>query len=98
MTDPIADYLTRIRNGLQAKKISVDIPETTLKRDISRILLREKFIPAIFVFGTASRGSSVSISSTLLKVEALLMTCRESPVRDGASTIRWIAYPAYSVA
>jgi len=44
MTDPIADYLTRIRNGLQAKKISVDIPETTLKRDISRILLREKFI------------------------------------------------------
>lgn len=44
MTDPIADYLTRIRNALQAKKPTVDIPESNIKRDISRILMRERFI------------------------------------------------------
>jgi len=44
MTDPIADYLTRIRNAIQAGHTSVDIPESRIKREISRVLLRERFI------------------------------------------------------
>ena len=44
MTDPIADMLTRIRNGCQAKKRSVDIPSSGFKKAVAEALLREKFI------------------------------------------------------
>ena len=43
-TDPIADYLTRIRNGIGAKHKRIDVPASGLKREISRILAEKKFI------------------------------------------------------
>jgi small subunit ribosomal protein S8 len=44
MTDPIADMLTRIRNGMKAEKKWVDIPSSKLKRELARILAEENFI------------------------------------------------------
>ncbi len=44
MTDPIADMLTRIRNGLQAHHSDVLIPLSTLKRSIAGILKEEGYI------------------------------------------------------
>jgi small subunit ribosomal protein S8 len=44
MTDPIADMLTRIRNGYKAKFRKVDIPASNLKKEIARILLEEMYI------------------------------------------------------
>ena len=44
MTDPIADMLTRIRNGSKAKKVAVDVPASNIKRSIANILLEEKFL------------------------------------------------------
>ena len=44
MTDPIADMLTRIRNGSQARHEQVDIPASKLKEEIARLLKREGFI------------------------------------------------------
>ena len=44
MTDPIADYLTRIRNALKAKYTKVDIPFSGLKEEITKILLEHKYI------------------------------------------------------
>ncbi|MFQ6614533.1 MAG: 30S ribosomal protein S8 [Fidelibacterota bacterium] len=44
MTDPIADFLTRIRNGLKANKRWVDIPASKLKKRIAFILREEKYI------------------------------------------------------
>lgn len=44
MTDPIADYLTRIRNAIHAAHESVDIPSSRLKREMSRILKEEGYI------------------------------------------------------
>lgn len=44
MTDPVADLLTRIRNGAQAKKPAVDVPASNLKREITRILKEHGFI------------------------------------------------------
>ena len=44
MTDPIADMLTRVRNGNDAKHNSVDIPASNMKKEISQILLDEGFI------------------------------------------------------
>ncbi|MEA2030650.1 MAG: 30S ribosomal protein S8 [candidate division Zixibacteria bacterium] len=44
MTDPVADLLTRIRNGSKAQKNAVDIPASNLKRDIVRILKEHNFV------------------------------------------------------
>ena len=44
MTDPIADMLTRIRNGMKAEKKWVDVPASKLKIELARILSEEHFI------------------------------------------------------
>ena len=44
MTDPIADFLTRIRNGLQADHDAVDIPASTLKAEMARVLREQGYI------------------------------------------------------
>ncbi len=44
MTDPIADMLTRIRNGLQAEKLSVRVPSSRVKRAIAQVLKDEGYI------------------------------------------------------
>ena len=44
MTDPIADMLTRVRNGLQARHKKVDIPASKLKIEVARILKEEGYI------------------------------------------------------
>jgi small subunit ribosomal protein S8 len=44
VTDPIADMLTCIRNAGQAKHKKVDFPASRVKEEITRLLLREKYI------------------------------------------------------
>ena len=44
MTDPIADLLTRIRNGIQAAKDVVEVPNSKLKVEIARILAEQGYI------------------------------------------------------
>lgn len=44
MTDPIADMLTRIRNGIQSRHDRVEMPASKLKVEIARILKSEGFI------------------------------------------------------
>ncbi len=44
MTDPVADMLTRLRNGVRAKLSKVDIPFSKLKGEIARILKDEGYI------------------------------------------------------
>ena len=48
MTDPVADYLTRIRNGQARLKKFVDIPCSNLKKRISYILKEEHFVRDYF--------------------------------------------------
>lgn len=43
-TDPIADYLTRLRNAILARKKVVEIPASGLKKDITRILYDKGYI------------------------------------------------------
>jgi small subunit ribosomal protein S8 len=47
MTDPIADFLARIRNGIQARKINVDCPRSNLKLRIAEILKEEGYVDAV---------------------------------------------------
>lgn len=44
MTDSIADYLTRLRNAIQAKHRVVEIPASNLKKDITKILFEKGYI------------------------------------------------------
>ncbi|MGI6219331.1 MAG: 30S ribosomal protein S8 [Bacteroidaceae bacterium] len=44
MTDPIADYLTRLRNAIAAKHRVVEIPASNLKKEITKILLEKGYI------------------------------------------------------
>lgn len=44
VTDPIADYLTRIRNAVMAKHKVVDIPASNLKMEITKILKEKGYI------------------------------------------------------
>jgi small subunit ribosomal protein S8 len=44
MTDPIADFLTRIRNGITAAHETVEIPSSNLKREMARILKEQGYI------------------------------------------------------
>ena len=44
MTDPIADMLTRIRNGCKAKQKKVDVPASNVKRELARLLEENHFI------------------------------------------------------
>jgi len=44
VTDPISDFLTRIRNASRAKKLRVDIPASKMKKNLAEILKKQKFI------------------------------------------------------
>ena len=44
MTDPIADFLTRVRNAIHAAHETVEIPDSKLKAELARILAEQGYI------------------------------------------------------
>ena len=61
-TDPIADFLTAIRNANQAKKVDVTVPSSKLKIEISRILKQEGYITE---YATREDGKQGLLTVTL---------------------------------
>ena len=57
MTDPIADMLTRIRNGIQAGQRKVDIPASNTKRSIAEVLKEQGYIQKIDEIADQSQGT-----------------------------------------
>lgn len=57
MTDPIADFLTRIRNAVMAGKDRVDVPASRLKLEITKILKEEGFIRTFKVLEEGPQGT-----------------------------------------
>ncbi len=78
VTDPIADMLTRIRNGVSAKHDSVSMPASKVKVAIARVLKEEGFIRD---FELGSEGSR-----SVLKVQ-LSYTGRKEPVLSGIKRV-----------
>lgn len=62
MTDPIADMLTRIRNGQKARKVSVSMPASTAKIAVARVLKDEGYITD---FSEDGEGAQKSLSVEL---------------------------------
>lgn len=61
MTDPIADMLTRIRNGLGAQHETVEVPSSKIKIEIARILKQEGYITDYTVTGDTAKEKVITI-------------------------------------
>ena len=62
MTDPIADMLTRIRNGQKARKVTVTMPSSNAKVSLANVLKNEGYITD---FSTSSEGVKAELSVDL---------------------------------
>ncbi len=62
MTDPIADMLTRIRNGQGARKVSVAMPASKAKEAVAKVLKDEGYIAD---FATAGEGAEAELTVEL---------------------------------
>ena len=56
VSDPIADFLTGVRNAVRAKRRKVDVPATRFKTEIARVLLRERYINNFKVIEDSKQG------------------------------------------
>ena len=56
MTDPVADMLTRIRNGQMAEKLGVTMPSSKLKESIAQVLKDEGYIESFVVRKDGSKA------------------------------------------
>ena len=66
MTDPIADYLTRLRNAIQAKHRVVEVPASNLKKDITKILFDQGYILNYKFEEDGAQGTIKTVSYTHL--------------------------------
>ena len=77
VTDPIADFLTRIRNASNARKPRVDIPSSNMKRSLAEILKSQSFIKDYSIVKDKKQD--------ILRVE--LKYVNESPAINGLKRI-----------
>jgi small subunit ribosomal protein S8 len=65
MTDPVADFLTRLRNAAKAQHHDVTIPSSRLKRELARILKEEGYIDGFELVPPGEGRPSEAITVTL---------------------------------
>lgn len=82
LTDPIADYLTRIRNGLSSGLATVDVPSSKLKVEISRILTEQGYIGG-FEKQPAEVGDKITVQLKYTKDHQPVITGIERVSRPG---------------
>jgi|SRR5689334_16370609 len=56
VSDPVADFLTSVRNAIGAKHRKVDVPSSRMKTEIAKVLLRERFINNFKVIEDTRQG------------------------------------------
>lgn len=76
MSDPIADFLTRVRNAIHANKKSVDIPSSKLKEAISEILKKSAFIEDFKILETEKKLKMLSIKLKYSDGESIIIGLR----------------------
>ncbi len=72
-TDPISDYLTRIRNAQKAKKKSVEVPASKLKVKITEILNKQGFVGEFNVVDTATKQGNIVIKLKYINGDAVIL-------------------------
>ena len=80
MTDPIADYLTRLRNAIKANHRVVEVPASNLKKEITKILFEKGYI-LNYKFDEEAKPQSIKIAlkyHPVTKVSAITNLTRVS--------------------
>jgi small subunit ribosomal protein S8 len=72
-TDPISDFLTRLRNAQRAKKKSVDVPASKLKVNIAEIMKNQGFITDYEVVETANKQGNINIKLKYRNNEGVIL-------------------------
>src|SRR5438477_11442295 len=72
-TDPISDYLTRVRNAITAKKKRVEIPSSNMKKRMSEILLNHSFIEDFKILDTPDRQGKIVLTLKYFKDESVIL-------------------------
>jgi small subunit ribosomal protein S8 len=72
-TDPISDYLTRIRNAVNARKKTVEIPASTMKKKITELLLKYSFISDFKIVETSNKQGSIIIKLKYYNDESVIL-------------------------
>ncbi|MEO8149092.1 MAG: 30S ribosomal protein S8 [Bacteroidia bacterium] len=62
MTDPIADYLTRVRNAIKANHRIVEIPSSKLKKEITKILFEKGYISNYKFEDSENKQGSIKVA------------------------------------
>ena len=74
LTDPVADFLTRIRNSIRARHQKLDVPASKLKAEIARILKDEGYI--------ANFKATEENGQKIIRVYLKYSTNNEAAIRD----------------
>jgi small subunit ribosomal protein S8 len=72
-TDPISDYLTRIRNAVNARKKTVEIPASNVKKQITELLLKYSFISDFKLIETLNKQGTILIKLKYYNDESVIM-------------------------
>jgi small subunit ribosomal protein S8 len=88
MTDPVSDFLTRLRNAAAAQHHDVAIPYSRLKRDLARILSEQGYIESYEVVAAApgSPGGEIRVTLRYTSERAPVITGLERVSRPGRRT------------
>ena len=62
MTDPIADFLTRIRNGIRSRKTTVDCPRSNIKLRLAEILRAEGYLDGVATSDDDKHQGSIALT------------------------------------
>ena len=76
MSDPIADYLTRVRNAIKAKKKSVEIPASGFKKAISEILKNNHLIHDYTFAETDNKQGMITVQLKYNDGESVILGLR----------------------
>ncbi len=88
MTDPVSDFLTRLRNAAKAQHHDVTIPSSKLKRELARILKEQGYIDGYEIRppGPGQPGEEISITLKYTEDRKPVMTGLERVSRPGRRT------------
>ena len=89
MTDPIADFLTRVRNGVRASHETVVVPSSKLKRELARILKEQGYIEDYEI-----EGPNAEHAGELIRIK-LKYTGNRRPVIQGIQRVSRPGQRAY---
>lgn len=86
MTDPIADFLTRIRNGITAAHETVEMPASKLKAEMARILTEQGYIRSYEVRPSEGAGETLVVELKYTEARVSVISGLKRVSRPGRRT------------